>query len=111
MVTEKNTEVKAKAPKKNILKESSAKAVKSTNAAVSVEKLKASEKKVKAIAASSKVGTVKVKQIASGAGRLKKQIATLKGLGLNKINREVELEDTVSIRGMINKVKHLVKVI
>ena len=54
--------------------------------------------------------TIKIKQVASGAGRIKPQIQTLKGLGLNKMHRSVELQDTPSIRGMINKVKHLVKV-
>lgn len=53
--------------------------------------------------------TVKVTQIASGAGRKIDQIRTLTGLGLGKINRSRVLEDTPSIRGMINKVKHLVK--
>ncbi|MCE2993779.1 MAG: 50S ribosomal protein L30 [Candidatus Jidaibacter sp.] len=54
---------------------------------------------------------MKVQQFASGAGRLKNQVQTLKGLGLNKINKIVELEDTQSIRGMINTVNHLVKII
>ena len=55
--------------------------------------------------------TLKVKQIASGCGRLKSQIATLKGLGLNKVQKERVLLDTPEIRGMINKVSHLVKII
>ncbi len=55
--------------------------------------------------------TIKVKQIASGFGRVKSQIDTLKGLGLGKIGREKVLLDTPEIRGMINKVSHLVKVI
>lgn len=54
--------------------------------------------------------TIKITQIGSGAGRIKPQIQTLKGLGLNKMNRTVELQDTPAIRGMINKVKHLIKV-
>ena len=57
------------------------------------------------------VSYIKVQQFASGAGRLKNQVQTLKGLGLNKINKIVELEDTQSIRGMINTVNHLVKII
>ena len=40
---------------------------------------------------------------------LEEQRRTLIGLGLNKVNRLSELEDTPSVRGMINKVKHLVK--
>lgn len=54
--------------------------------------------------------TVKVTQIKSSIGHGKDQIATLKGLGLNKIGRTSELEDTPSVRGMINKVAHLIKV-
>lgn len=54
--------------------------------------------------------TLKVTQIGSPIGRTKDQRATLVGLGLNKINRSRELEDTPAVRGMINKVKHLVRV-
>jgi large subunit ribosomal protein L30 len=54
---------------------------------------------------------VVVRQIKSGIGRLKSQQATLVGLGLNKIGRVKELEDTPSVRGMIRKVAHLVEVI
>ena len=54
--------------------------------------------------------TVTVTQIASAIGRKGDQRETLKGLGLNKINRTRTLEDTPSVRGMINKVKHLVRV-
>ncbi|WP_207540248.1 50S ribosomal protein L30 [Sabulicella rubraurantiaca] len=54
--------------------------------------------------------TVKVTQVASGNGRKPGQQDTLKGLGLNKIGRTRELEDTPSVRGMIRKVQHLVKV-
>lgn len=54
--------------------------------------------------------TVTVTQIHSGAGRQAYQRQTLVGLGLNKINRTRTLEDTPAVRGMINKVKHLVRV-
>ncbi|WP_019026708.1 50S ribosomal protein L30 [Colwellia piezophila] len=54
--------------------------------------------------------TVKVTQIKSSIGRLPKHRATLKGLGLRRINHTVELEDTPSVRGMINKVYYMVKV-
>jgi large subunit ribosomal protein L30 len=54
--------------------------------------------------------TVKVTQIASVLGRKPGQKETLIGLGLNKIRRTRELEDTPSVRGMIRKVAHLVKV-
>jgi large subunit ribosomal protein L30 len=53
---------------------------------------------------------LRVTQIASPAGRKPGQRETLIGLGLNKMRRTRELEDTPSIRGMIRKVAHLVKV-
>ncbi len=54
--------------------------------------------------------TLTVTQISSPIGRTKDQRATLVGLGLNKMNRSRELEDTPAVRGMINKVSHLVRV-
>ena len=54
--------------------------------------------------------TVVVTQTRSAIGRQADQRQTLIGLGLNKIGRTRELDDTPSVRGMINKVKHLVKV-
>jgi len=55
--------------------------------------------------------TIVVQQIKSAARRPAVQTATLKGLGLNKMNRTRELEDTPSVRGMVNKISHLVKII
>ena len=52
-----------------------------------------------------------VTQKKSPIGRQSYQRKTLIGLGLNKIGRTKELEDTPSIRGMIEKVKHLIKVV
>lgn len=54
--------------------------------------------------------TIKVTQTGSPIGREPSQRKTLIGLGLNKMHRTRELEDTPAIRGMINKVKHLVSV-
>jgi large subunit ribosomal protein L30 len=54
--------------------------------------------------------TIKVTQTGSPIGRKSDQRATLVGLGLNKMHRTRELEDTPSVRGMINKVHHLLKV-
>ncbi len=54
--------------------------------------------------------TVTVIQTGSPIGRRGDQRATLIGLGLNKMHRRRELEDTPSVRGMINKVRHLVRV-
>ena len=56
----------------------------------------------------SKNAKLVVKQIKSAIGRKSYQRKTLIGLGLNKMNKEKTLEDTPSIRGMIEKVKHLV---
>ncbi len=55
--------------------------------------------------------TLKVKQIGSPIRRRSDQRATLVGLGLNKMHRVRELEDTLSVRGMIRKVSHLVEVV
>ncbi len=55
--------------------------------------------------------TLIVKQIGSPIRRDKVQRATLIGLGLNKMNKERELLDTPEVRGMINKLPHLVRVI
>ncbi len=55
--------------------------------------------------------TITIVQTGSPIGRTKGQRATLVGLGLNKINRQRTLEDTPSVRGMINKVSHLVQVV
>ena len=54
--------------------------------------------------------TVKVTQTRSSIGRLPKHKATLRGLGLRRIGHTVELEDTPSVRGMINQVQYMVKV-
>ena len=55
--------------------------------------------------------TIVVKQIRSAARRPALQPATLKGLGLNKLNRTRELEDTPSVRGMVNSISHLVVIV
>ena len=55
--------------------------------------------------------TIKVTQYKSSAGRLANHKACLIGLGLRRIGHTVEVEDTPSTRGMINKVNYLVKVI
>lgn len=55
--------------------------------------------------------TLRVRQTGSPIRRNESQRKTLVGLGLNKLGRERELEDTPSVRGMISKVDHLVEVI
>jgi large subunit ribosomal protein L30 len=54
--------------------------------------------------------TIKVTQIRSSIGRLPKQNAPVRGLGLRRINHTVELEDTACVRGMVNQVQYMVKV-
>jgi large subunit ribosomal protein L30 len=53
---------------------------------------------------------IRITQIGSPIGRPDDQQATLIGLGLNKLHRSRELEDTPAVRGMIAKVQHLVRV-
>ena len=55
--------------------------------------------------------TLRVRQTGSPIRRPQDQRATLIGLGLNKVGRERELEDTPSVRGMIAKVSHLVELV
>jgi len=60
--------------------------------------------------AAAKAGQLKVTQTGSPIRRRADQRATLVGLGLNKMHKSRTLEDTPAIRGMINKVQHMVKV-
>ena len=55
--------------------------------------------------------TIVVKQTGSPIRRPKDQLATLKGLGLNKMHKTRELEDTPSVRGMVSKISHMVEII
>ena len=57
------------------------------------------------------MATIVVKQIGSPIRRPQEQRATLIGLGLNKMHKTRELEDTPSIRGMIDKIPHLVEIV
>ena len=54
--------------------------------------------------------TLKITQVKSGIGGTKKVRATLVGLGLTKMNKTVTRKNTPELRGMINKVQHLVRV-
>jgi large subunit ribosomal protein L30 len=55
--------------------------------------------------------TIKVEQIGSAIRRHHSQRETLIGLKLNKIGRVAELQDTPELRGMLNKVRHLVRIV
>ena len=56
------------------------------------------------------MATIKIKQTGSPIRRTKDQRATLVGLGLNKLHKVSELEDSPEVRGMIRKVQHMVEV-
>lgn len=99
MAEEKKTTAKKTAPKK------------AAKPAVKKEAVKKKAAPKKAAAKKPAGKTVTVTQIASPIGRVQKQHATLTGLGLNKIGRTRVLEDTPAVRGMINKVKHLVQIV
>ena len=55
--------------------------------------------------------TIVVKQVGSPIRRPQKQRQTLIGLGLNKMHKTRELEYTPAVRGMVNKISHLVEII
>lgn len=55
--------------------------------------------------------TITIEQIGSPSRRPERQMQTLIGLGLNKLHRRRTLEDTPAVRGMINKVQHLVRIV
>ena len=63
------------------------------------------------MATNSKTKTIKIEQIGSAMRRQHTQRETLIGLGLNKIGRSRDLPDTPMTRGMIAKVKHLVRIV
>jgi large subunit ribosomal protein L30 len=55
--------------------------------------------------------TITIEQIASPSRRPDRQRQTLIGLGLNKLHRRRTLRDTPEVRGMVNKVQHLVRIV
>jgi len=57
-----------------------------------------------------KKSVIRVRQVKSGIGYARDQKATLRGLGFRRLNQLVELEDTPAVRGMVNKVRHLVRI-
>ncbi len=56
------------------------------------------------------VETITFSQVKSGIGSTKKINATLVGLGLTKMNKTITRKDTPELRGMLNKVSHLVRI-
>ena len=58
-----------------------------------------------------RMSEIRIKQVRSGIGTIPKHRATLKALGLKRINHVVTQRDTVQIRGMVNKISHLVEIV
>jgi len=56
------------------------------------------------------MGKIRIKLVKSGIDRPERQKRTLKALGLNKLNRTVEVEATPQVKGMVHSVNHLVQV-
>jgi large subunit ribosomal protein L30 len=56
-------------------------------------------------------GRIRIKQVRSAIGYEERQRATLRGLGVRRLHQVVEVEDTPAIRGMIDRVIHLVQVL
>jgi large subunit ribosomal protein L30 len=54
--------------------------------------------------------TIRIRQIKSAIGYSESQRATLRGLGIRRVNQVIEVHDTPSVRGMINKIPHLVRI-
>ena len=104
---EPTTEIKQTADEKAIaLKDRGAKS--STRSTEAKSQSKAA--KARSVKNKPKGKTLTITQIGSPIGRQGYQRATLKGLGLNKLHKTRELEDTAAVRGMIEKVRHLVKI-
>jgi large subunit ribosomal protein L30 len=103
-MAEKKEEKKTTATKKPAAKKTPA------QKPASAAKKDTAPKKAPVKKAKAKGKMLKVTQIGSPIGREPGQRKTLIGLGLNKMHRTRELEDTSAVRGMINKVKHLVRV-
>ena len=62
------------------------------------------------MSAKSSGSTLRVRQVRSAVGFPRDQRATLRGLGLRRMNAVSELEDTPAVRGMVSKVRHLVRI-
>jgi len=101
---------KAATPKKEAAPKAAAAPKKAAAPKAAAETKTAAPKAEKPAKAAKSGKTVTVTQIGSSIGRPKDQGATLVGLGLNKLHRTRTLEDTPSVRGMISKVAHLLRV-
>jgi large subunit ribosomal protein L30 len=68
-------------------------------------------KETEAVVSESSGKRIRLKQVKSEIGYNRRQRATLRGLGIRRLHKVVEVEDTPSVRGMIDKVSHLVTVL
>jgi len=105
------TEPKAKAVKKAAAPKAEAKKPVEAKAEAATPKTEAKKASGKSNKAAPSGKTITLTQIGSPIGRQGYQRATLIGLGLNKLQRTRTLNDTPSVRGMIEKVKHLLKIV
>lgn len=113
MAEEKKTTAKKTTEKKAAPKKTAAKKPAEAKKAAAPKKAAPAKKATTAKTAAKKKPagkTVTVTQIGSPIGRKEYQEKTLIGLGLNRMHRTRTLEDTPAVRGMINKVSHLVRV-
>lgn len=104
------TETAKKAPAKPKAEKAAKPAAEKKAAAPKAAAAKSAPKEKKPAKQAGDKGTVTVTQLVGSIARQSNQLATLKGLGLGKRHRTRTLEDTPSVRGMIYKVRHLVKV-
>ena len=113
-MADENLDKEKKAPKKAAAPKKAVASKKAAAPKIAEEKMKATKavesKSVKTKKVTSNKPTVQVTLVKSFYGRLPKHRATVIGLGLKRINHTVILEDTPSVRGMINKVSYLLKV-
>ena len=61
--------------------------------------------------AKKKIKTIRVRQVRSVIGRPRGQREVVRSLGLRRIRHEVDREDTAAVRGMVNKIPHLVEIV
>ena len=109
----KKTPAKKAAPKKTATEKKAAapKTDTKSDAKTTAPAKKAPAKKSEPKAKKSSGNMITVRQIGSPIGRPEKQRKTLIGLGLNKMHKTRELEDTAAVRGMVKSIPHLVEIV
>ena len=82
-----------------------------TKSAVATKTARANQKKSETPRAKATGGQITIKRTRGDSGRTPEQLATMTGLGLNKIGRVRTLEDTPAVRGMMRKVAHMIEIV